>query len=125
MPGRLRSVANRMEAGSKTTESKEWMWREVLSPWVNTGIVHLHRLEHEALIRQMLRLWDEKQPVDLIDALAQGPQVWQPPADARFMEQPGFRARQEFVQMVQSQLTNPGMRFSGSMRGIRREERVN
>lgn len=116
MPGYMASVASRMEEAKKTTQSKEWMFREVLAPWVNQGIVHLHRVDHDALIRQMLRLYDEKQPIDLVDALSQGPTVWQPSADARFMEAPGFRARQDYVRMVESQLARPGLRFAGAMK---------
>jgi hypothetical protein len=77
-PGiRLPRLSDRLEEASKTTGSKEWEYREGLTARVNKGVLHIRR-DQEELRHQLLNATDENCAVDLVDALAQGPNIWQP-----------------------------------------------
>jgi len=79
------SLTSRIEPANKTTQSKEWLYREGLAPWVNQGMLHLHPQYHHTIVKQMTNLSDDKQPLDLLDCLSQGPDVWRPPVDGAFL----------------------------------------
>lgn len=68
----------RLEASEKGQASKEWIFREILAPWVNHGILHFHAIEHAPVIHQMLHVDDESVAIDVIDAMSQGPEIWKP-----------------------------------------------
>jgi hypothetical protein len=91
-----RGVASRMVEADKTSQSKEWVYRESLSPWINHGIFHIHATQHHAFIRQLLSLTNEREPIDLVDCASQGPDVWQPPIDS-FIES-RFRRQRQYVE---------------------------
>jgi hypothetical protein len=82
----LPSMSSRMVEGEKTNQSKEFVARAVLSGYVNSGVLHLEkkRGDEGKLYRQLLNVLDEREPIDLVDCLGQGPFVWKapPPPDA-------------------------------------------
>lgn len=76
----LRSISACLEESSKTTQSKEWIYRESLAPWINRGALHLNMIHNHELVNALMNVASGEQELDLIDALAQGPEVWHPPA---------------------------------------------
>lgn len=99
-----RSVSGRMIEAEKTNESKEWIYRERLSPWVNHGVLHFHLIDHHRLIHQMGNLTNESEEIDLVDCLSQGASVWKPPVDGFLHDR--FRRQRKYVeQFVRDPLT--------------------
>lgn len=92
----LPALSRRLEEGQKTTEAKEWVFREILAPWLNNGVLHLDidQLKGE-LGRQLEGILNEEVPCDIADALAQGPEVWRPSASDLLGRD--FQARRRFV----------------------------
>lgn len=77
-PGiQLPRLSMRLDEASKTTGDKEWEYRENLTARINKGVLHIRR-DQEELRSQLLNATDENHAVDLVDALAQGPKIWQP-----------------------------------------------
>jgi len=94
-PMSLPRLSRRLEAADKQNESKEWLFRERLSPWVNQGVLHFDMAQGEPL-RQLEGVLNETIACDLIDCLAQGPTVWQP--GMRDLEGREYEERRAFVQ---------------------------
>lgn len=94
----LPRMSHRLEEAAKTTESKDWMFREILAPWLNHGVLHI-RLDHiqgkHELFKQLEGVMNESIPVDLVDCLAQGPAVWR--ASASDLAGRDFAARKRYV----------------------------
>ena len=68
-----------------------------MSPLVNCVIMNF-RSDQDDVIRQLTNAQDENEPVDLLDALAQGPEVWRPPISEE--QERGLSARGRFVRTV-------------------------
>jgi hypothetical protein len=77
----LPRMSLRMVESSKTNEAKETIYREVLSSWINRGILHFARRQ-EVLLYQLTNVLNQTVACDLVDCLAQGPEVWAPPVAA-------------------------------------------
>lgn len=75
----LPRLSTRLVEASKTIESKEDVHREVLSPWTNYGVLHLRQDQDEPLY-QLENAQNEDCPVDIVDCLGQGPEIWSAPA---------------------------------------------
>jgi hypothetical protein len=76
---KLPRLSHRMQEGEKTTESKLWVFREILSPWLNNGALHIGPEDQRGeLFRQLEGAMNEDVACDLADALAQGPAHWKP-----------------------------------------------
>lgn len=95
LPVSLPRLSRRLESAEKQNESKEWLYRERLSPWVNQGVLHVNMTQGE-VIRQLQGVLNESVACDLVDCLAQGPTVWQP--GMRDLEGREYEERQAFVQ---------------------------
>lgn len=80
-PMGLPKMSSRLVEHEKGNLSKEEVWRAALGPWLHHGILHLHQSQEEPLA-QLRGVTNPRQKVDLVDCLAQGPQVWSPPAAA-------------------------------------------
>lgn len=100
----LPRLSTRLKAGEKDVQSKEFLWREALSPWLHHGVLHVRRDQHEVL-QQLENVSDERQSVDLLDCLAQGASgladedgrsVWQPPLGEKFQRQ--WASRRAYVE---------------------------
>lgn len=84
----LPKMSTRMVEAEKTNQSKEFVARAVLSGYVNYGVFHLEKKASAGnegkLYHQLMSVLDEREPIDLVDCLGQGPFVWQapPPPDA-------------------------------------------
>ncbi len=105
----LPKMSSRLIEAEKGPLSKEYLWRERLSPWINHKILHLHRSQ-EQLRHQLLHVMDDTVAVDLVDALAQGAGrdekgrvIWRAPM-GRGDEQ-RMRARRRFVEIKAAKLT--------------------
>lgn len=110
-PGeQLPRMSTRMISSEKdSTLSKDYLWREILSPWVNRGLLHF-REDQDEIRNQLAGALDEGQPVDLLDCLAQGPilteirkgqakrLVWQPPTAEHLLRD--AVARRRWVEIV-------------------------
>ncbi len=82
----------------KTNQSKEFLFREVLSSWINYGVLHLSDLaEQTEIIHQLDNAMNEDIEVDLVDCLAQGPAVWSGPMDDLSAREFAAKARRGFV----------------------------
>lgn len=105
---RLPPLSAVLVEADKTNESKEWVYRETLSSWINRGILHM-RMDQHQLIHQLENVLNQNEAVDLVDCLAQGPAVWAPPlpADER------SRKYHEHVAMVNQKLAQAGAALSG------------
>jgi len=91
----LPRLSRRLSEAKKTTESKDWLYRESLSPWMNHGTFHL-RLDQNEAIKQLENVLNESYACDLVDLLAQGPPVWKPAAsDGEALE---FAERRAYVE---------------------------
>ncbi len=90
----LPRFSRRLVEADKTTQSKEWLFRERLSPWLNHGALHVH-LEQNIILKQLEGVLNETVACDLIDCLAQGPPVWQP--GLRDLAGREFEERRAFV----------------------------
>jgi hypothetical protein len=77
----LPKMSSRLVEHEKRNLSKEEVWRAALGPWLHHGILHLHKSQEEPLA-QLRGVTNPRQKVDLVDCLAQGPQVWSPPVAA-------------------------------------------
>lgn len=97
----LPRLSKRLQEGEKTTQGKEEVFRNCLAPFVNAGVVHFRR-DQEEVLRQLQAAQDEKQAVDLLDALAQGPLVWTPPVHEE--TERGLNARGRFVRALSESL---------------------
>jgi hypothetical protein len=93
IPGTIHSTL--IEA-NKTNQSKEWIYRERVAPWVNFGGLHLHLVEHQPLIQAMLNVTSADQELDALDATSQGCDVWEAPADPRAVHREALR-RKRFI----------------------------
>lgn len=89
----LPRLSTRLVEASKTIESKEDVHREILSPWTNYGVLHLRQDQDEPLY-QLENAQNEDCAVDLVDCLAQGPEIWSAPAGDIFGRE---FARRRFV----------------------------
>lgn len=93
----LPRMSHRLHEGEKTTESKEWIFREILSPWLNHGVLHIRPDDVKGeLWKQLENVMNEDVACDLVDALAQGPPHWRP--DASDIAGRDFEARRGFVE---------------------------
>lgn len=82
----------------KTNQSKEFLFREVLSAWVNFGALHiLDSAEQSVVVHQLDNAMNEDCEVDLVDCLAQGPAVWSGPSDDLSAREFMAKARRGFV----------------------------
>lgn len=109
----LPRMSLRMVEADKTNESKEAVYREQLSSWVNRGVLHFHRETQHEFLYQLDHALDPSSAVDLIDCLAQGPAVWSPPlaSDKR------HRKYHEYVAKVNAKLAGAtGVDVAGWMR---------
>lgn len=79
MVGELPRMSSRMVEGDKTNQSKEFVARVSLSGWINTGALHLDKARSETIQHQLAHILDDKEAVDLVDCLGQGPAVWTAP----------------------------------------------
>jgi hypothetical protein len=93
-PMYLPRLSLRLVEDTKTNESKEWTYREKLEPWLNHGTLHVN-INQTVLLRQLEHVLNEDEAVDLIDCLAQGPEVWKPPAGD--VSARDFEARRKYV----------------------------
>lgn len=59
--------------------AKEQVVSDRLNPWFQSCNLHIDP-EADELIHQLKGFPDDSQYVDLVDALAQGPPIWEPPA---------------------------------------------
>lgn len=76
----LPRLSFRLVEATKTIQSKEQIYREFLGPWVNHGVLHLPMGKDGEIPRhQLANVFNEDEEVDLVDAIAQGPEVWKPP----------------------------------------------
>lgn len=73
----LPRMSRRLFEDDKRNQSKEWLWRESLSPWLNQGVLHIN-LNQGEVVRQLEGVLNDSVAVDLVDCLAQGPPVWRP-----------------------------------------------
>ena len=64
---------------NKTNETKEWLFRERLAPWINHGILHFNLMQNAPILDQVRNISDESKPIDFVDALSQGPEIWSAP----------------------------------------------
>lgn len=78
-PIQIPRLSRRLVEADKTTQSKEWLYRERLSPWLNHGTLHINLNQNEVQ-KQLEGVLNENVACDLIDCLAQGPPVWRPMA---------------------------------------------
>jgi hypothetical protein len=80
-------LSSRVEEDKRPAkESKEFVVSSRLEPFLRSMCLHLHP-KHEELLTQMRGFPDGYPFVDLVDALAQGPPVWQAPmASERSLE---------------------------------------
>lgn len=91
----LPRLSRRLVEAEKTTQSKDWLYRESLSPWMNHGTFHL-RLDQNEAIKQLENVLNESYACDLVDCFAQGPPVWKPAAnDGEALE---FAERRAYVE---------------------------
>lgn len=75
----LPRLSSRLVEDKRTTrESKESVISDRLMPWFKASCLHLHE-KHDELLFQIKGFPDDTPYVDIVDALAQGPPVWQPP----------------------------------------------
>lgn len=79
MTGELPKMSIRMVEAEKTNQSKEFVARVSLSGWINTGALHLEKEKSDTLQHQLAHILDEKEAVDLVDCLGQGPAFWSAP----------------------------------------------
>lgn len=79
MEAELPRMTARMVEAEKTNQSKEFVAQAMLSGWVNHRVLHLDRNHHEKPLDQLLNILDDKQAIDLVDCLGQGPAVWEAP----------------------------------------------
>jgi hypothetical protein len=100
----LPRLSTRLKAGEKDVQSKEFLYREALSPWLHHGVLHVRRDQHEVL-QQLENVSDDRQSVDLLDCLAQGASgladedgrsVWQPPLGEKYQRQ--WASRRQYVE---------------------------
>lgn len=103
----LPALSSVLVEGQKTNEAKEWVYREMLSSWVNRGRLHFHREQHEFL-HQIEHALDAKSAVDLVDCLAQGPEVWAPPVAANKLH----RKFNEYVKKANDRLSAAGAQIA-------------
>lgn len=113
-PTRIPKLSLRLKEADKTTQSKEWLFREGLSPWLNHGALHL-RSDQRGLYTELEAVLNENLAVDRVDCLAQGPSVWKPGmADTLARE---WQARRQyvdsFVKKVGGAISHTGWRPSG------------
>jgi len=67
----LPRLSSRFIEAEKVNQTKEYLYRERLAPWLNSGLLHLHKAQ-TALIYQLQHALDETCEVDLLDCLVQG-----------------------------------------------------
>ncbi len=93
-------LSSRLKEGHKTIESKEMLYREALSPWVNHGIFHFHRTDdgNEEALHQLENVLNEDEEVDIIDCIAQGPEFWKPPVGDQVVRNFNINARRKYVE---------------------------
>ena len=113
----LPRLSSRLEEGQKITETKEAEFREELGPWVNHGVFHFNREEHEDVLNQLENCLNEDVEVDIINSLAQGPSAWKPPVDDNIVRD--FTARRRYVETFVRKAKNWKERtgFSSPWRG--------
>lgn len=75
---RLRRLSHAMEESAGANKNKEHFIVEQLETWFSMGWLHLGKDQHE--LREHVRLvLSNSHPIDGVDALSQGPSVWNPP----------------------------------------------
>ena len=99
------SLNSKIEEANKTTQSKEWLFRERLAPYVNFEIIHFHAQLHHKLIHQLLNVNDETQEIDIIDALSQGPEIWEVPIQDRAAPDEKIQLRKAYVETFAARRT--------------------
>lgn len=105
---KLPRMSSRMiESEKNSSLGKDYLYREILGPWVNRGLIHF-RSDQDEIWNQLERALDPTQPVDLLDCLSQGPipttiqegrpkrLVWQPPTDEQLLRD--YARRRKFVE---------------------------
>lgn len=91
------SIHAHLVEANKTNQTKEWIYRERVAPWVNFGGLHLHLVEHQPLVQSMLNVTADDQELDALDALSQGCEVWEPAIDPRRASREAAR-RKRFIE---------------------------
>ncbi len=89
-------IYSRTVEANKTNETKEWIFRERLAPWINHQILHLNIVENSPIIDQLEEVSNEAKPIDFVDALSQGPEIWTVPVQDEF-RQARTRLRREYT----------------------------
>jgi hypothetical protein len=97
-----RMSENIIEAPNQN-KSKDWLFREALAPWLNRGLLHLHEDRHEHIFHQLDNLTNTTVAIDVIDAMAQGPNVWSPAPDYRGIGR-ALNRRRSYVQQKRHRL---------------------
>lgn len=92
------SLNSKIEEANKGITSKEWLFRERLAPYVNRQVIHFHPQYHHRIITQLLNVNDEMQEIDLIDALSQGPEIWEPPVHETMSREDRTMLRRAYVE---------------------------
>lgn len=75
----LPRLSTRLEEAEKTNETKDYLFRETLSPYINYGVLHVCREGQDKLKNQLENSTNEDVACDLVDCLTQGPKVWSAP----------------------------------------------
>lgn len=92
----LPRMSTRMEEAEDITSSKEEIYRDVLGGWIHRGVFHLDADRHETPLRQFLNSGNVREAVDLLDAISQGPPVWQAPPEPSLLSE--ARGRLAYVE---------------------------
>lgn len=71
---------------------KEDVIYERLAPWVEKGLLHLHEKQQE-ILSQFEVSFDSATYIDLLDALAQGPGIWESSVGKVFRDRSSFAAK--------------------------------
>jgi hypothetical protein len=87
MAGEIPKLSSRMVEAEKTNQSKEFIARVVLSGLINRGVIHLDSKRHDEMLHQLLNVLDDREGIDLVDCLGQGPGVWKAPPPPSMFDQ--------------------------------------
>lgn len=82
---RLPMLSSRLEESHKANTPKEIQIIGSLEFYFDLGLLHLHASQ-TSLLHQLQIFPSDSEPIDGIDALAQGPTVWQPPLSDEYRD---------------------------------------
>lgn len=97
----LPRMSVRMVPTDKSNQPKEAVFRDVLSSWVNRGLLHF-RVEQAAVLHQLENALSPSECIDLVDCLSHGPPLWSVPRT----EDKNARKYAEYVKMVNARLAS-------------------